>query len=136
MKEKLIKTIFRENISEVKELLDAGADVNFIDAKGDTPLSTAIETDNYEMVKLLLEKKADPNLPGVRFPLLHSAIDVAIEGVKNDGIDINDSTKIIDLLLQYGANPEIKDTQGRTAYDFAKDSHIPAQRLLDKFNQN
>lgn len=44
-------------------LLDVKADVNFqLPGKGATALSVAIDRDQYEMARLLLERKANPSL--------------------------------------------------------------------------
>lgn len=46
-------------------LLDKGADINFYTARQGTPLGLAIMKANKPIVELLLERGADPNLPGV-----------------------------------------------------------------------
>jgi ankyrin repeat protein len=41
-------------------LIAAGADVNFIDSRGCTPLGYAIDEKDLEKVRVLLDSKADP----------------------------------------------------------------------------
>ena len=129
MEEKLLNEIFNENISDVEDLIKSGVDINYIGENGDTPLLVAVETQNYELVKILLQNKADPNSVS-RLPSLHAAIDTAVEATKNNDHIKEDSTQIIELLLEYGANPNLTDFNGKTAYQFAKGYHLPAERLL------
>jgi hypothetical protein len=51
-----------QNQSMFTELVAHGADVNAKDNNGDTPLITACETNELELVKDLLQSGADPNL--------------------------------------------------------------------------
>jgi ankyrin repeat protein len=129
MEEKLLSEIFAEDIEAVKNLLELGVNVNYTDTKGETPLLVAIETQNYDLVQLLLEHKADPNLPS-RIPVLHAAIDTAVEATKNNDKIDEDSTRIIELLLNYGADTKSTDRCGISAYEFAKGYHLPAEKIL------
>ena len=45
-----------------RTLIDAGADVNIIDGEGDYPLGSAAWVGNVEIVQLLLDRGADPDL--------------------------------------------------------------------------
>ena len=47
------------NVQNVRELLDAGADINFADGHGNTPLLHACTGGHVEVVELLLERDAD-----------------------------------------------------------------------------
>lgn len=58
----LIQTAITNSVSKAKLLIAAGADVNFTDLTGRTPLHWASDNNNYEFVKLLLEKRANPNV--------------------------------------------------------------------------
>lgn len=49
------------NLARVKELLDAGADVNAANKYGGTALAFACDRERAEVVKLLLERGANPN---------------------------------------------------------------------------
>ncbi len=56
----LIRAIFRNNIRLVKLLLENGANVNYVNALGNTPLLLLCKNyNNLEMLKLLLEYGAD-----------------------------------------------------------------------------
>lgn len=65
-----------------------------------------------------------------------------IKELLGEGVDINninetkDSNDIIKLLLEFGANLNIKDRDGENAYEFAKGYHIPAQKLFESVIKN
>jgi ankyrin repeat protein len=58
----LAKAIKDGKLAVVVELLKRGADVNALDSSGDTPLYIAAGKGNPELVKLLLDAGADPNV--------------------------------------------------------------------------
>lgn len=92
-----------------KILLENGADPNIKDEHEHTPIFNAVECDDsdytLEMVRLLLENGADPNInyEGV------SPLYIAAE---------NDSTYSMKLLLEFGADPTMKDGVGKTFLDY------------------
>ena len=51
------------DITQARELIDAGADVNQPQADGTTPLLWAVYTSSQELVQLLLDAGADPDVP-------------------------------------------------------------------------
>jgi ankyrin repeat protein len=59
--EKLIDSIKKGDLAQVKILLDNGADVNAKHGEGSTALMVAAQTGHLQIVKLLLEKGADMN---------------------------------------------------------------------------
>ena len=48
-----------DNISEIRALISAGADVNAVNDKGETPLILAKKVDNTYMIKILKEAGAE-----------------------------------------------------------------------------
>ena len=56
---KLFDAINQNNISQLKELLEAGAEINITNQYGETPLHLAR---SKEQIKLLLETGANPNI--------------------------------------------------------------------------
>lgn len=101
-------------------LVKHGAELNTRDPyAGATPIHTAINLDDVEMVRLLLKHGADVNLRGRNGGTpLHAAA--------RKGNDI-----LVELLMQYGADTNIKDDQGMTPLDIAV-RHIDTTKLLKK----
>ncbi|MBC8152129.1 MAG: hypothetical protein H7Z72_04395 [Bacteroidetes bacterium] len=129
-----IEDIFQENMKNVLGYLKTGGSINFVDERDSTPLLTAIETDSYELVKLLLDAGANPNLATDYASPLTSAIDVSMEAYKNDGLP-QPSTAIIELLLFHGADIHMPNNKGRNPYEFAKNYHLPAHKLFDSLER-
>jgi ankyrin repeat protein len=99
-------------------LIKNGANVNHQDAYGVAPLHGASRTNRVEVVKILIENKADVNLPttsGKETPLHYAA--------KYNNPDV------VKLLLTNNADKNIKDASGLTPYDAAKKDN--ADKVLD-----
>ena len=98
-----------KDIQTVKYLLDKGANVNNYDIEYYTPLHIAVLNNDIEMIKLLLESGADIDATTIDGETpLHL-------NVLND-----ESYEIIELLLQQGADPLIKDEKRMTPLDHAR----------------
>lgn len=80
--------------TEVKPLVEAGADVNGKGMQGITPLIWAMSCHNYAGINALLEQGANPNLP-----MDSGDTAVYLAGGGND-------PKILPLLLDHGGNPK------------------------------
>jgi ankyrin repeat protein len=120
--------------------------------EGDSPLATAVEGDNQEMVRLLLAAGADPNAPDSdgRPPLivaLERAQEKDVEALLAHGADPNrpdPSTTITPLMIaaQYkeidslkallaaGADPSARDRSGNNAASYASSDHDQSVMLL------
>jgi len=109
----LIVAIEKQNISEIKKLINEGADVNYqqdVEGKKQTPLICASDGGTPEIVDILLKAGADPNKTGpVRrdTPLMYAAYN------KTHAIEI------AELLLQAGASPNQTGSEGLTALIWA-----------------
>merc|ERR1712051_310324 len=71
------------------------------------------------MVDILLQKKADPNIGNneMKTPLMEAS---------SDGL-----TSLVKKLLLYGANVNLKDKDGKTAYDWAS-YNATIRRILEE----
>ncbi|MCB0330621.1 MAG: ankyrin repeat domain-containing protein, partial [Bdellovibrionales bacterium] len=94
------------NVELVKALIAAGADVNGKTQLGATPLQSAI---NYpEVLKILLDTKADPNtVTSYGTPLLLDALQ-------------RNEFEVAKVLLQAGADPQKPDQYGNVALEIAE----------------
>ncbi len=100
---------FFGHVEVVRYLLESGAEVNTPSQNGlkVTPLNSAAAGRHYEIAMLLLERDANPNIrqEGDFVPLHSAAMNGQIEMVK--------------ILLQYGADKDLKSLDGKTARDYA-----------------
>ncbi|MDR1367074.1 MAG: ankyrin repeat domain-containing protein [Puniceicoccales bacterium] len=85
----------------VQVLIDNGADVNKINKYGDTPLREAILWGSISSERILLSNGADPNQENYTIPLFVWAF-------------MRGSMKRLELLLDYNADPNVKDENGLT----------------------
>lgn len=118
---KLHELIEKEEIENIKVLIENGVDINKRDDWGDTPLHLAINLELIEIIELLINKGADVNKVDyygktpIRWLSSHN---------KN----------IVKMLLEYGTDPNIKDNDGRTVLDDAyEENFIDAIELLISF---
>ena len=103
----------------VQLLVNAGATIGTRDKKGKTPLHLATERKHVDIVKFLLDRKADPQtVDEENQTALHLAVKAS-------------NRAITQLLLEAGANPNISDKEGKTALHFATDPHI-VELLISK----
>lgn len=90
-----------------------------------SPLHMALKKENYEIVKLLLKHKADPNLPDIsNYKPIHLASKIR-------------NTKFLNLLLEFGADPNIQNGYGKTPLFIAsREGNIESVLLLIKYGAN
>jgi ankyrin repeat protein len=102
-----------------------GANVNVRTLNGNTPLMFALHP---ELVKVLLEHGADPNLAN-RFdqtPLMR-----ALESYQS--FQLTRYSEIAELLVAHGARLDVRDQRGMTPLDFTQDEALKAR--LRKLSQ-
>jgi ankyrin repeat protein len=101
-------------VAEVESHLDGGGNVNFRGAC--TPLGQAAGAGNLPVVKILLAKGADPNLRSIdqaQIPLIEAIL----------------HPRIVELLLQSGANPNAMTDKGETILTRALSVEAPEETL-------
>lgn len=88
---------------EIAELLiDYGANINVVDSNKSTPLIEALDSESYDIMQLLLENGADIEY---KFRGNTCLIRSACSG----------DVQAVELLLEFGANPNATDVDGFTA---------------------
>lgn len=109
------------DISIIEMMLKFGANPNSKNQHGETALFRAINASRFDLVQLLLERKADPNLPGPKhmlWPSVHkpNILEIILAkganlklapGILELATSIN-SVEAVDILLKYKADPNAK----------------------------
>lgn len=110
--------IYDEKYAIAKKLILLGADVNRYKGDAYSPLYNACDKNNFEIVKLLVEKGANVNGQSggdsKKIPLSEAVF--------------NDNYEMVSFLIQKGAYVSLKDGYGRTPLFFAcccEDERIP-----------
>ncbi|XP_052768700.1 E3 ubiquitin-protein ligase HECTD1-like isoform X1 [Mya arenaria] len=103
----LIDCIRSKDTDALIDAVDSGFEVNFMDDVGQTLLNWASAFGTQEMVEFLCERGADVNR-GLRSSSLHYA---ACFG----------RPQIVKTLLRFGANPDLRDEDGKTPLDKARE---------------
>ena len=109
----LYAAVWRDPLSLAiaRYLLLHGADPNPVDEMGETPLTTAVARGEEAMARLLLAYGADPNLNLLDEPYPRGALHLAVD---------EGNLVLVQRLLKHGANPWLRDGDGKTAFDYAR----------------
>jgi uncharacterized protein len=144
----LMDAVIRNDAAAVKKLIAQGVNVSELDDNQDAPLVMAAYKGYTEIVKLLLEAGADVTAvdPGMKATALHAAayagraeaaklliayhIDIDKQGPYNGYTALHDAiwqsnVETVEVLLNAGANLNLKSNSGQTPLDFAKSKKNP-----------
>jgi len=104
----------------VRKLLKSGDDVNQTDKNGVTPLHHAVRFRSPAAVRVLLEHGARVNQACTRSGStpLHRA--VTSTGAPGTAGKDKESLEIVCILLEFGANPRIKNKLGKQPADYVR----------------
>jgi ankyrin repeat protein len=121
--EALYKAAGDGDAAQVTALLDGGTDVNGATKNGSYALNNAAVENEVDVIKLLLDRGANPNVQNSQgdTPLICAT---KYAGGK---------TATVQLLVDAGTDLTIRDKKGRTALDYAKEKEQQeAITLLDR----
>ena len=129
----LDRLIASGNVSDVESMLDTGTDVNAENPHGWTPLLSACEHEQPDIIRLLIARGADINYADSNgWTPLHNAIDVAIDGtIQTRAPEID--WQCVGLLLELGADPTLKCKRGKTPFNIIDDYGVNARSSFDEF---
>ncbi|KAK1329279.1 hypothetical protein QTO34_011460 [Cnephaeus nilssonii] len=116
----LIKAVKEDDMEQVKQLLEGGADVNFQEDEGGwSPLHNAVQMNNEEMVDLLLRYGANPCLRK-----RNGTTPFILAGIEGN-------VRLLKLFLSKGADINERDLHGFTAFmEAAVYGKVEALRFL------
>ena len=122
----LFYCIEKNNYSLAKILLEKNPQlINYKNKYNETPLHKAVEVGNHQMINLLLEKNANPNIQN-KF----GETPLHITASKGE-------YKVIKLLLLYNSDPNILTNEGFSAEDYAIErGHTKCVNVLREKNKN
>ncbi|XP_004643512.1 2-5A-dependent ribonuclease [Octodon degus] len=116
----LMKAVKKKDVSQIKQLLNEGADVNFQEEEGGwTPLHNAVQGGSKDIVELLLHHGADPHQRKK-----NGATPFIIAGMEGH-------VELLRLFLSKGADVNECDSNGFTAFmEAACQGNVEALRFL------
>ena len=117
--------IAQNQVATITALLDVGAEIDAQDKNGATALHRAVRTRCGAAVKCLLDRGANPkihNEPG------STAFHLAVQNTGRGGSGTDNAKsaqrKIIQLFLDAGLSPKLKDVHGKTILDWARSDWV------------
>jgi ankyrin repeat protein len=127
----LAAAVRRDDVRIVELLLSYGADSNYVFPDEWPALRSAIEHEQYDVIRKLVEHGADINLPDEQgFTPLHHSVDLETDIAHQTGA--TPTADLTKLLLVLGAVPQRRDHSGRTATDLARaNGHRAAVEALE-----
>jgi len=109
---------YRGRQALVRQLLRRGADASYLPSMGLAAIHCAVEQLDEGMLCLLLKAGAEVNVAtGIGWTPLHIAVDVEADSALQ--AEEQPSPQLTRLLLDAGADPLLREHQGRTAMDIA-----------------
>ncbi|KAH9502192.1 hypothetical protein Btru_070354 [Bulinus truncatus] len=125
----LLQTTYTKLLRIIRTLINAGANLDFVDTRKRTALLLALEKGKNSVVSLLLEKKANVN---VRNADNFTPLMLAIQ---------KDNLKTMQLLINSGANVNDTHTEGNTILmllikELAKCNPVKKQRHCERLHHN
>ncbi len=155
----LFQAVSQEDNEAVKQLVNSGFDVNTKDSYGKTALHIAVEYSNLEIVRFLLDNGAKVNIKSKSKRTALLMIDESVRDeddkfvtdivrlliTKGADVDAQDDEKetalmmaggegnleVTKILLEAGANPNLKDKDGDTVFSTTPSDEI--KQLLKRY---
>src|SRR5882672_3841766 len=111
----------KRQVQTIQCLLDAGAGINAQDKNGATPLHRAVRTRCAAAVKCLLKGGSDATLKNKSGSTpFHLAVQTTGRGGTGAEAARAAQLQIIHEFLSFGLNPALKDSKGKSVFDWAK----------------
>jgi ankyrin repeat protein len=108
-----------DNEKAIGHLLQKGADVNITDPTGRNALLVSVGSNQKEYIRLLVSKGIDINSQDEDG---NTALHYPLSNVLRDKRYLPYSTEIVKILVEEGADPHIKNKEGKSPMDLAEES--------------
>ena len=118
--EELIHYLFNSDLENAEKLIKSGIDINTKKSSGIYPIDAAINSDNPKVLEFIIRNGADVN---IEYGLpLSIAIDYCMDGMIQNDIEkpYPEAIEMINILIQNGAQIDIKNRNGKTPIDVLK----------------
>lgn len=122
----LLSAVNTNNLDLAKNAISQGANVNYLQPNGHTPLSLAVKKKNAVMTGILLASGADPNQRMETISYTDTPLIIAA---------VNDDLKIAQMLIQNGADVNMrreKRDNGVAQVTYSKDGSTPLIFAIEK----
>ncbi|MBD0380988.1 ankyrin repeat domain-containing protein [Paenibacillus sedimenti] len=132
MNDSICRAVATGNIEYIKFSFLRGISVDYKCIKsGHSLLNIAIENEQLEVVRFLLQNGANINLKSIEgWTPLHVAVDVSIDGtIQSGGNPGEEPTEVLKYLLDNGADKNIMACNGKTPTDIARDYN--SQKIIN-----
>ena len=131
----LMLAAYNKHSEIIKALIKSGANINTQDERGRTALHLAVDKDCIEAVEALTDAGADVNIQDDRgnTPLLSIISDRYrfIVIYEEDLKKISCNEKMADILINHGADFDIKNNEGKTVRDYRKTSAATMIEIME-----
>jgi hypothetical protein len=125
----LINAIYSNDIETIKDLIKNGADVNYYDQDGNTPLYAAYKEKNIEILRYLIENGVDINNPEfiekgqniLHYLIINGVIKVKLNDYKDVPEEIING---IDMYNNYHKIRNLKDSKEHAEYAIKMEKNI------------
>ena len=121
LNDRLCDATWDGDVEQVNEFLRIGADPNYHEESGYSPLLLAVEQGHLELAEILLANGADVNLRGAQgtwSPLIHAVETASVVAIE---LGRRPDNRMIQLLLAHGADVHALSSHGGTAMDSARE---------------
>ncbi|CAI5445064.1 unnamed protein product [Caenorhabditis angaria] len=117
----IINSILQNLLPQLRSAIEAGTCVNERDS-GKTPLYIAVQQENLEAVKILVEAGA----------IINANCDVTFETVLHEAVR-RKNYEIVDFLLSKGASIKAKNSWQKTPEDLISKDDLKMRKIFDRF---
>jgi uncharacterized protein len=123
--DQLSQAVQKGDLSTTKQLIDQGVSVNAYNTAGFTPLLISVDVPSLDMTQFLLDKGANVNLSISNSKIPWDGATPLYGAIVTNKDHAQDTLKRITMLLDKGADPNIKNGSNGTTLQAAVENDMP-----------